>query len=107
MGLLLRHWTWVNAAFVAFSVAAYYVTVAVLNSIFCPDSHEPVPACGIVIPQVPARKGPDSDGAPVTPTRKGRGAGGRGKGKRSVVELVGQGAGGRQALRPPPQSATT
>ena len=78
MGLLLRHWTWVNAAVVAFSVAAYYVTVAVLNSIFCPDSHEPVPACGIVIPQVPAPQGPRlGRGARYTDSERARGGGAR------------------------------
>ena len=55
MGLLIRHYTWLSWAFLAFSLSAYYVTVIVLNALFCPDRTEPVPACGIVIPQVPPR----------------------------------------------------
>lgn len=58
MGLLIRHYTWLSWAFLAFSLSAYYVTVIVLNALFCPDRTEPVPACGIVIPQVPPPAAP-------------------------------------------------
>jgi hypothetical protein len=58
MGLLVRSYTWVSGAALALSVAAYFLTAAVLDSLFCPDSAEPVQACGIVIPQAPPPTAP-------------------------------------------------